>query len=622
MKTIHSLIVILLIVFFYNSLLSQSHWEEIVQPPCWAGYPSFPLDWQGPFEFKFCIADTLDAFPDCSTQAANCCYTVVYYDADWEGFPGNAGSYFIYIAGIFWEGNNCDACNKEKVVEVFYRKKIQLMLNEGWFYHPNDTSWYGGFPEHLLTPGECKKNNGEVCFDICCNSFARIWADRDTRLITSFSISSPSLYSPDIQCPSIDSLGDTICQTYCYEFPFQEWIESCCDSIEVTPHIVDSTCCVNISVFNPYCYAPTPRVVFKQFNSETGNYEPKDSLICPIGDTVSYILCPQNGNKFVKYKVFIDDSAHPGTPNCEPSYYVEGKTMYTDSVDLSSCCKCDSALLDEWLIVNVVKDSTCPDSNGCRVTFDLSNMPDSITCYNYFVVEDNHGVRDVPPKDLETLPTYNFCLNKEEFGSIKFYLLQNEGENLDSACYIAAGVACDTTECCPSNHDDWLTVRVVHNDSCNGCLVNLDWADRDSIPCYNYYMVEDINHVYHNTWWNGNIDSFPISAHSFCIGTGVSDTMWVHLYKHYEDYDSTCTIMNIVSCDSIAYQCPCDSTPPTYSVDIIPIDDSSNCCYDFYISRTAGSCNYDSVYIYEGTTPMVLIMVHILYFVPEILKAQ
>jgi len=51
----------------------------------------------------------------------------------------------------------------------------------------------------------------------------------------------------------------------------------------------------------------------------------------------------------------------------------------------------------------------------------------------------------------------------------------------------------------------------------------MNWTNRDSIPCYNYYMVEKINHELHeylNTWGNGNIDSFPISAYSFCIGAG------------------------------------------------------------------------------------------------------
>jgi len=109
------------------------------------------------------------------------------------------------------------------------------------------------------------------------------------------------------------------------------------------------------------------------------------------------------------WRVKIDDEQDPGTPNCPPSYYVSGKTIYTGSVDLSSCCSCDSS----WINVIVAKDSTCPD-DGCKVTVEL-DLPDSVTCYNYFVIENIDSIQ-TPVSNIvnDTIGTY--CLNKVNLG--------------------------------------------------------------------------------------------------------------------------------------------------------------------------------------------------------------
>ncbi|MBI5325546.1 MAG: hypothetical protein HZB41_09815 [Ignavibacteriae bacterium] len=558
--------IIIFISFFNNHNLFSTDWANYFPYPCEVRIdpdaPDRDTSWYGPYEYNFCLNSITDFENFCNDSS--CCFKIIYYeyfhhhfkyfdsvDNMWKQRPDH---FAVFVSGILiTNGSNCNSCDSAKIAELFFRELVKCKLDSNSILYDPDflnldslAEVNPPYPVWLISKGNCRKSSdfNEICSGICCKSIFDLYFDRNT-------FEYDSLVKIQNSMPIEDTCDNNPnqCVAYCNEIVFQQWLESCCDSIVVTPTIIDSTCCVNISVYNPYCYAPTPRIIFQQKNLQSGAFETEDSIICPYGQTVSHNLCPKNGNKFIIWRVKIDNKDSSGVPNCPPSNYVPNKTIYIGTTILSSCCDCDSSLLDSWLAVDVVKDDTCTN-DGCLVSFHL-NIDSNITCYNYFTVEDNHGLK-YPAINVETELT--LCLEKEEFGTFKVYLLQDSTDELDSACFIEKGIACDTIECCPSNHNDWLNVLVAKDPACpdSGCRVFMEWANRDSIRCYNYYMVEDINHNYLNTWGNGNIDSFPISSHSFCIGEGVSDTLWVHLYKHYEDYDSSCTIMKTVSCDSLA----------------------------------------------------------------------
>ncbi|OGU12559.1 MAG: hypothetical protein A2X61_06675 [Ignavibacteria bacterium GWB2_35_12] len=606
MKNLLLLIVILLFTICPNSLFSQTNWENYFAIPCdvpiciWMNQSD--TVWDGPKEYNLCMDSLLNSDIGCP-NSSHCCFKIIYYENTHhhslvEG-QTTADHFSVFISAILiTNGSDCESCDKIKIVDLFYQKLVDCKFDSSCVLYDHDflnldsltSGQYGWYDLWLFTKGACRniQNYDSVCSDNCCRSIYQAHTNRDHQYddFRKFQESVPLRDTCYTSAP--------LCTWYCDEFPFQEWLENCCDSIEVTAQKVDSICCVNISVYNPYCYAPSPRIVFQQYNTETGIYVKEDSLMCPYSDTVKYTMCPSNGNKFVMYKVLIDDSLHPGTPNCDPSYYVEGKTMYTNTIDLSSCCECDSALLDGWLTVDVVNDDTCTNG-GCLVSVHL-DIDSNITCYKYYVLKDNRG-DTTPPLEVET--EYLYCLDKGEFGTIKVYLLQDSLENLDSACVITKGVACDTIECCPPNHDEWLTVNVIKDPSCpdSGCSVFMEWTNRDSIPCYHNYSVESKKNGYLNGWINSSIDSNEISLLSYCIGTGIIDTIIVTLYKGYEDVDSTCTIMKIVSCDSLvidslpqpcAGDCLVEWTEDFQNIRFMHLCDSNSACWlgIHYIYRT------------------------------------
>jgi hypothetical protein len=477
----------------------------------------------------------------------NCCYRITYYDYTDKKLPNledDWDEYNINIVDIQWMGSN-SCCEKDK--ETIQQLFLDTLMNEkiqDTSYHPLQNPYDTIFYFYLFTSAVCQKGDS-VCSDtFCCLQ------------TYSFSIDPNSpVYHKPIKKTTHAYIGSPICDSanlcvfICDDYSYREnWID-CCDSIQVTSHKIDSTCCVNISVYNPYCWDPAPDIIFQQFNTLTHTFltVPNGTINCPMGQTVNYTMCPTNGDYFVIWRVKISKKDSSAIPNCGTSFF-EGKTMYTDTVDLSSCCKCDP----NWLIVTVVKDSSCQDS-GCKVRFIL-NIPDSITCYKYFVVENNQGTKDLPPKVLDSLPQYSLCLNKGDYGTVKLYLLQNIGEIPDSACIIPKGVACDTAtiNCCPSNHNDWLTTIVVKDPTCpdsNGCRVFMNWTNLDSIPpCFHYYYVQGIDNEIVAGY--NNLYNQPISSVQYCIGAGQSGTIKVTLVNDYENPNIMCTITKNVSCDS------------------------------------------------------------------------
>ncbi len=586
-KSFTLLFVSFIFTFLFYSIpaRAETNWNQYFHWPCEVGVepwaPISDTSWYGPYEYNLCM-DSLQNIDIGCPNSTGCCFKIIYYDYTHHHKLVNgqivADHYAVYIAAILMtNGSGCENCDKIKIADLFYQKLIECKFYPGcYLYDPDflnlDSVEYkpGSYDVWMITKGHCRniQNYDSICSDNCCWSKYYVHINRS------------GYYDGFEKYQESKPLSDTCysnpqtCTWYCNEFPFEEWLESCCDSIQVSHTIIPDSCCVNISVYNPYCWAPAPKAVFQKFNTLNGQYETEQSINCPYGSTVNYTMCPANGNHFVKYRVKIVSEKNPDIPDCGTTFE-EGKTMYTDSVDLSTCCRCDSASAG-WLTVLVANDTTC--GTGCKVHFEL-NIDSSVTCFKYYVVEDEHGTKGMPPKNIETEPISNssFCLDKGEYGTVKVYLLQHLGENLDSACIITKGVACDTAnECCPENHNDWLTTSVVYDttfsDTCCRVIMNLQIPD--SITCFHYYYVQDINNNY-LTGYN-NLETQPIDSVRYCLGTGESGFLKVTLVNNYENMDTTCIINKDVNCP-FYYMPLCSLTcdEPWHSVDstdIIQID--------------------------------------------------
>ncbi len=267
----------------------------------------------------------------------------------------------------------------------------------------------------------------------------------------------------------------------------------CCYYISVSTEITTG-CCVEISVRNPQCYdgnPPYPLIRFMEYNSSTRTYEQQHSATCPTGGTISYTLCPLNGETVVNYRVLIDNPAC-GTP-MQP--YIEGQTQFTGSVDLSSCCDCPENRND-WLSIDVHKSPTCPNK-GCEVIMDL-NIPDSITCFKYYIFEDMNG-NDTPPMSISDDPISNlrYCVNGGQSGTIYVDLLETADQDIYTGCIIEKEVSCDTTgsdtipnPCTPDTCDEpWNEARwqdVPLDNEIDGCVIHVLYTYR--IACSEEYQ--------------------------------------------------------------------------------------------------------------------------------------
>src|SRR3989339_42999 len=203
----------------------------------------------------------------------------------------------------------------------------------------------------------------------------------------------------------------------------------CCNHLVISTEIVDS-CGVKICIYNPYCDGqPLPLIHFTQYNSETRMYEVKESINCPKESTVCFIFYPINGETEVKYRLLVD------SPECVTDY-IEGQTMFTGTVDLSSCCSCpeNPEERNNWVTVEVHKDPSCPNA-GCEVTMNLNNMPDSITCFKYYMFEDIYG-NDTPISSIayDPISELSYCLNAGQSGYIYVFLLQHQDQAIETGC--------------------------------------------------------------------------------------------------------------------------------------------------------------------------------------------
>ena len=325
----------------------------------------------------------------------------------------------------------------------------------------------------------------------------------------------------------------------------------CCDYLYVTTEQTDS-CCIAVTLHNPECI--TPLVKFYQWNSATGEYEVVESVTVNKGETSTHVYCPMNRDSYIKYRLRVVQSNNPDLPMCPGingvDEFVEGRTQFSDSIDVTSCCVCPQNV-DDWLTLVVEKDEeNCP--NGCKVT-PILNIPDSITCYKYYSVATSPNFDLSPIRPLSQLSTEWKCVGYDETIEYDIALLQSNDVDVESEWYNLCTIEKTSEPCdscpCPPSASDWLHVVVEKNNACpDGCQVAMQLNIPEEYSCYQYYQLLRPD----NTMLPiKNIDNDPIENQTFCMDENTTGNIKVALMKYpMANWDSACVIIHPVTCDS------------------------------------------------------------------------
>jgi hypothetical protein len=204
MKKIFVLIAILIFQFNYGF---ATNWEDfVIKPDC----RDSQEEWTGPHEDIICSDDYEELV--CN----GCCYTIVYYDRWVEEDNGGVitEDYEMTIVGIFWEGVNCDNCDKTIIAELYYYNKLEE-LNENYDLYTRLGGTGNTLSEVLqfFTPSRCYYE-GFLCDQDyrCCEVVYQIDFDQQGNIESIDPVvgSVPDMFPP---C-------STGCTPSCNDYPF------------------------------------------------------------------------------------------------------------------------------------------------------------------------------------------------------------------------------------------------------------------------------------------------------------------------------------------------------------------------------------------------------------------
>ncbi|MBX3043735.1 MAG: T9SS type A sorting domain-containing protein [Candidatus Kapabacteria bacterium] len=213
----------------------------------------------------------------------------------------------------------------------------------------------------------------------------------------------------------------------------------CCWCVSVDYRPADN-CCVEISAYNLDCDA---NFKFQYYNPVTQQYETKH-LEGVYNDTVKFIICPENGETILKFRVSVVDTGDENKYWCNTGFYrEEGWNSFTFETDASQCCECPPHQ-NTWFTVQAFADPSCPD--GCRYVHTL-NIPENITCYKYYSYENiPQGINDINiNRSLtnEPISMYDGCMPYGTTTSPAIMLQRYPND--PEACEMFAEAICDTT---------------------------------------------------------------------------------------------------------------------------------------------------------------------------------
>ncbi|TAL67536.1 MAG: hypothetical protein EPN82_13865 [Bacteroidetes bacterium] len=267
-----------------------------------------------------------------------------------------------------------------------------------------------------------------------------------------------------------------------------------CDSIIKTFTLnCDSNCCDNIVSFGPPISVADPldsnRCCFKIPFVIDGNCI-HDAWVDYDSTSIRIYYVNQGANDFT---ICIDKSDYQNIDDLPVFVYFRNNAhdtvcTKTTSIHIASCCTCDTLDNQFWLTVNTLKDPACPDS-GCKVTMFL-DLPDTITCFKYFVFENTSGQKDPPALITgDTMTIEGPCIGSGESGQIVLYLLKQPNESPETACHIIKNVFCDSLPfappCPPPDCPDDKFIGPIWSYPIhlgNGCDIIVQYAYRIACP--------------------------------------------------------------------------------------------------------------------------------------------
>ena len=268
----------------------------------------------------------------------------------------------------------------------------------------------------------------------------------------------------------------------------ESFSQACCWDISVS-YVPIENCCVEISAYNNDCNA---NFKFQYFNPVTQLWETKH-IEGVMNDTLKFVICPENGESILKFRVALVDPGNENHHWCH-EYYMpqEGWNMFTYESDASQCCDCPPPQND-WFKVEAFADPSCP--GGCRYVHKLQ-IPENITCYHYYsYANEPQGVYDINiPRSLTTEPIlmYDDCMPAGSTTSPGIWLQRYPNDPYP--CELFAQAVCDTTPipdtididlpdpCLPDCQDptNWdYRVAIYPSDICPGCNIQVNFVTRE-----------------------------------------------------------------------------------------------------------------------------------------------
>ena len=274
---------------------------------------------------------------------------------------------------------------------------------------------------------------------------------------------------------------------------------SCCQYTRVSSEITDS-CCVLVTVSNPYCLTPSCHILIQKYNNQTNEFITEYVETSSRNFTTK--LCPENGETSLVYRIRIAFYQNHNEPYCAPLEWTEGLNQFTDTVSLDNCCDCPGGK-QEWLLYSLYKSRDCPD-NGCKLNLLDLDIPSENSCYTNYQLKWNDGTPISSMMSIANDPIYTIskCIPNETSLILKVYLYKNGESDLDSACMITKIFQCrddipsiDTTEnvCTPDCFNDgwetpqWITLEVPEN---SGCQVDVLYTHRTACSPTNYQDLQ------------------------------------------------------------------------------------------------------------------------------------
>jgi len=273
----------------------------------------------------------------------------------------------------------------------------------------------------------------------------------------------------------------------------------CCQDIRVTYEFTEN-CCILLNIANPTCHLPLAHTIIQKYDSQTNQFI--NEYIDSTSSNISTILCANEGETQIVYRVKIAQGIDYNTPYCTPDNWVEGWTQFTDTVSLDNCCDCPSSKRD-WLVYSLHKSRECPD-NGCQVNLLDIDIPSEYSCYTNYQLKWNDGSSISQMMSIANDPIYTIskCIPNGISLILRVYLYKNGESNPDSACTILKIFQCredilsiDTTEniCTPDCFNNewetplWKRVEVPQG---SNCFVNVLYTYRTACPPENYQDLQ------------------------------------------------------------------------------------------------------------------------------------